>query len=180
MGTPVDMEETIETKSYDTEAVKNWLLEYRNMSRDIENQMERLNRIEMKMDSIGSPTLSDMPKSPSPAGDRIADMVAMKVDLESEISGQVARQKEMRGKIETLLRNLRSPDEKAVIRTRYLDGMGWSDVVDLLFGGNRDFLDKEESYLRRTHKIHGSALLNIARYIDIHPIPEIAEYGGKL
>lgn len=151
---------------YDTDAVKYRLIEYRENERDIENQLERLDRLELKLRSIGSPVFSDMPKSPSPSQDRMADMIARKVDLENEIRDAVAEQKKEREAIESILKKLRHSDERAVIRMRYFDGVSWYAVSDMLFGGKDDFLDKEDTYLRRSHKIHGSALLNMAIIIE--------------
>lgn len=151
---------------YDVREIKMRLVAYREKERDIDNQLERLDRIETKLTSIGSPTLSDMPKSPSASHDREADLIAQKIDLENEIRQMVQEQKEERDEINRILGKVRHSDEKAVIRMRYIDGLSWNDVVDMLFGGKEDYLGKEDTYLRRTHKIHGSALLSMAQIID--------------
>lgn len=44
--------------------------------------------------------------------------------------------------------------------------MGWDEVLDVLFGGKADFLDKEESYNRRMYMIHGSALSNMSLVLN--------------
>lgn len=151
---------------YDTDAVKYRLIEYREREKDIDSQTERLDRLEMKIMSVGSPTLSDMPKSPSPPQDRTTALIADKIDLENDIRQAIAEQRKEKEAIETILRKLRHSEERAVIRMRYFDGASWNDVVDMLFGGKADFLGKEDTYLRRTHKIHGSALLNMAIIIQ--------------
>lgn len=151
---------------YDTDAVKYRLIEYREREKDIDSQTERLDRLEMKILSIGSPTLSDMPKSPSPPQDRTTALIADKIDLENDIRQAIAEQRREKEAIEVILRKLRHSEERAVIRMRYFDGASWNDVVDMLFGGKDDFLGKEDTYLRRTHKIHGSALLNMAIIIQ--------------
>lgn len=151
---------------YDTDAVKYRLIEYREREKDIESQTERLDRLEMKIMSVGSPTLSDMPKSPSPLQDRVTALIADKIDLENDIRQAIAEQRQEKKDIEVILRKLRHSEERAVIRMRYFDGASWNDVVDMLFGGKDDFLGKEDTYLRRTHKIHGSALLNMAIIIQ--------------
>lgn len=158
--------EHIDETRYDTDAVKYRLIEYRERAKDIESQTERLDRLEMKILSIGSPTLSDMPKSPSPPQDRTTALIADKIDLENDIRQAIAEQRREKEAIEIILRKLRHSEERAVIRMRYFDGASWNDVVDMLFGGKDDFLGKEDTYLRRTHKIHGSALLNMAIIIQ--------------
>lgn len=156
----------MDDKKYDVNAVKDRLIEYRESEKDIDNQIERLERLELRLKSVGSPVLSDMPKGGSPTNDRIADMIGQKLDLEKEIRQAVINLKQERQAIESILRNLRHSEEKAVIRMRYLDGYSWNDVLDALFGGKKDFLDKEDAYTRRMYKIHGSALQNMARYIE--------------
>lgn len=158
--------EHIDETRYDTDAVKYRLIEYRERAKDIESQTERLDRLEMKILSIGSPTLSDMPKSPSPPQDRTTALIADKIDLENDIRQAITDQRQEKEAIEVILRKLRHSEERAVIRMRYFDGASWNDVVDMLFGGKDDFLGKEDTYLRRTHKIHGSALLNMAIIIQ--------------
>lgn len=158
--------EHIDETRYDTDAVKYRLIEYRERAKDIESQTERLDRLEMKILSVGSPTLSDMPKSPSPPQDRTTALIADKIDLENDIRQAIAEQRREKEEIEVILRKLRHSEERAVIRMRYFDGASWNDVVDMLFGGKDDFLGKEDTYLRRTHKIHGSALLNMAIIIQ--------------
>lgn len=158
--------EHIDETRYDTDAVKYRLIEYRERAKDIESQTERLDRLEMKILSVGSPTISDMPKSPSPPQDRTTALIADKIDLENDIRQAIAEQRREKEEIEVILRKLRHSEERAVIRMRYFDGASWNDVVDMLFGGKDDFLGKEDTYLRRTHKIHGSALLNMAIIIQ--------------
>lgn len=152
-------------EKFDVDAVKNWLLEYRTNERDLDNQNERLERLISKITSVGAQTLSDMPKAHSERTDRFGDYIAKKEELEQDIAKSVQRQREQREQIEHVLSHLHNANERAVIRVRYLDVSSWNDVVDLIFGGKPDFVDKEESYLRSTHKIHGNALLHMAMYI---------------
>ncbi len=172
---PAEMEQAFCDKRYDTNAVKEWLNDFREREKDIQSQLQRLDVMETRLSSIGSPTLSNMPKSASPVQDRMASMVAVKVDLENDIKRQQKGLLETREMIEKiLLKALKKSEERSVIRARYLDCCfyhedklsDWNDVNNTMFGDRQDFLSKEESYLRRVHKIHGSALLNMARYIE--------------
>ena len=164
-GVPDTMQEEKE-KVYDVEAIKSRLVDFRERERDIDNQIERLDSIETRLSSVGSPTISDMPKSPSPVQDRMASMMAVKIDLENDIRKAVQFQDEERKFFEKVLSYLKHSDEKAVIRMRYLDGSTWYDVTDMMIGGKADYLGKEETYLRRVHKVHGAALLNMAIVIE--------------
>ncbi len=147
------------------EAVKQRLIDYGETKKDIKHQKERLERLELRMHSIGSPNYSGMPKDPSPSSSREADLVCEKVDLEEDIRQQEAWLKREREDLNKIIRKLRSADERAVIRMRYIDGEKWCDVLFGMFGDKEDYFDKEEAYTRRMYNIHGSALLNMARYL---------------
>ena len=150
----------------DVAKVKRWLRSYNDRDRDIDTQLERLDKLETRLKSFGVPVLSDMPKSPSAADDRTADLVSQKVDLEKEIRTALVDQKTFRNQIYSLIDMVNNPDERAVLRIKYIDGYQWQDICDMLFGSRIDYVDKEESYLRRTHKIHKAALERVVRIIN--------------
>lgn len=144
------------------DAMKERLRDYRSMNKEIENQIERLERMEMKISSIGSPVLSDMPKSSSAVYDRMASSVARKVDFENEIKELIAERDSERCSLESLIRQLKKPDERAVIRMRYLDIEDWEDILMMIFGGQRDFNDKYDNYKQRMFRLHSAAISNMA------------------
>lgn len=164
----------MDEKRYDVAAVKERLKTYSENQRDIDNQIERLERLITKMNGVGAQTISDMPRAKGVVGDRIADMVSQKDDLERVIREAIEEQSREWKRIEKILNQLRKVDERAVIRMRYHDGEGWSEVTKMLFGRKDDFEEKEETYLRRIHKIHGAALLNMARMSDGDRPPEFS------
>lgn len=49
-----------EEKHYDVEAVKQRLIDLRDLRREIENQSERLERLETKLVGVGAQALTDM------------------------------------------------------------------------------------------------------------------------
>ena len=165
-------------KQNEKEAIKMRLLQFRDRESDIKSLLDRLDVMEMQMKSISSPSLSDMPKSGSPFHDRMAYMIAVKVDLEAVIQKEQEEQYHIRNDIEAILKKLHKADERAVIRARYLDCTfyhenklsDWSDVAYTLFGNRNDYADKEDSYVRRVHKIHNSALVNLTKHIEEFPI----------
>ena len=159
------------------EAIKDRLNDYRSEDREIENQTERLERLLNKMHDDGAQNLNGMPKSPSPEPDRMSDLISMKDDLISEIEELRAEHKSERKRIEKLVRKLKKPDERAVIRFRFIDGHEWDEVTDMLFGGRSDFLDREENYQRRTFRLHQDAIFHMAKIViktndDFVEIPE--------
>jgi len=156
----------MEEKRYDVEAVKQRLYEYRERARDIETQSERLERLVSKMEGAGAQIITDMPRAPSSTGDRISALVEQKMELEAAIQEDIDRQKAERAYFEGLIKRLRRSDERSVIRIRYLDCASWNDVVDVLFGGESDYLEKEDVYMQRVHRLHGRALVSMAKYIS--------------
>ena len=155
-----------EEKHYDVEAVKQRLIDLRDLRREIENQSERLERLETKLVGVGALALTDMPKSPSPSNDRISDLMQQKFDLEEDIRATLEHRRRERMFFEKIIRRLKRSDERAVIRSRYLDGASWGDVVDLLYGDEEDLLEREDMYRKRVFKLHGRALLSMAQYIE--------------
>lgn len=157
-----DMDE----KRYDVTAVKERLNQYREKERDIDNQIERLERLVSKMTGAGAQVITDMPRAPSVSTDRMVELVGQKEELETSIRKAVEEQSCERSEIEGILKRLRHSDERAVIRIRYFDRESWSVVTEMMFGSKNDFQGKEDTYLRRVHKIHGSALLNMAKILE--------------
>lgn len=155
-----------EEKHYDVEAVKQRLIDLRDLRREIENQSERLERLETKLVGVGAQALTDMPKSPSQSNDRISDLMQQKFDLEEDIRATLEHRRRERMFFEKIIRRLKRSDERAVIRSRYLDGASWGDVVDLLYGDEEDLLEREDMYRKRVFKLHGRALLSMAQYIE--------------
>ncbi len=157
---------SLQVKRYDTAAVKNWLKTYIEKVNDIRNMQAQYERLEDKLYNIGSSSVSDMPKSPNRVMDREAELIAQKVDLAHEIEKEQAETHALRLEIEKAISCLKKANEKAVIRARYLCEENWNDIAFILFGSKSDFIEKEDSYVRRTYMIHGSALLNMAKYIE--------------
>lgn len=149
-----------------TQRIKDRLAAYTAMLRDIDNQLERLDRMEMTMASPPGPDLTGMPRGSGTPSDRTGMMVERKMELEEQIDRLKAEEKKERNAIEGLILQLSDPDERAVIRLRYFDRADWNDVAFALFGTEPDYLTRSESYLRRTYKIHGRALLDLADILE--------------
>ena len=156
---------TSSEKEFDVQAVKDRLLAYREAEREIDTQSEALERIRVRMEGIGAQNITDMPKSPSGPTDRYSDLVSRKIEIEQMIGYDVEKQKQERDYFEGILRKLKKADERAVIRFRYFHVLSWNEVTNAMFGAKVDYLDKEDSYLRRVTVLHGRALLHIAMCI---------------
>lgn len=156
----------MDEKRYDVAAVKERLINYREKEREIDNQIERLVRLVTKMNSVGAQVITDMPRAPGMAEDRMSGYLAQKEELEADIRRTEQEQKREWNRIEVVLSKLKHSDERAVIRIRYHDRESWAAVAEVIFGNIEDYEEREGTYVRRVHKIHGSALLNMAKIIE--------------
>lgn len=153
----------VPTGTNGVDAMKTRLLEYRDLNREIENQIERLERLEVKMYSPSSPNLSGMPKTPSSVRDKFIDNIARKDELEAKIRKLISLRDSERKAIESLAGKLRKPDERAVICMRYIDSEEWDDIITMLFGVTKDSDDDYDNYKQRVFRLHSSAILKMAQ-----------------
>lgn len=77
---------------------------YRDLNREIDLQIERLEQMEAKAGSPSTPNLSGMPKGSSFQHDRMADTVARIADLRSEIDSLIAERDAEQKALEALIR----------------------------------------------------------------------------
>lgn len=164
----------MEEKQYDVQAVKSRLQEYVETEREIDTHIERLDYLEVRLVGVGAQNITDMPKAPSANLDRMGTMYAAKEELETQVREMIEEQERFKKCVEAILRHLRRADERNVIRVHYFDRCDWNNVNFILFGTKDDFVDKEQTYLRRAHRIHGDALLHMAKYIEESNDPNTA------
>ena len=149
-----------------TKQVKDLLRRYTAMLRNIDNQYARLDRLAVKIEAPPGPDLTGMPRGQGTPTDRTGMMVARKLELEEQIKESIAEERRENAAIERMIRKLDNPDERAVIRLRYFDRAGWDEIAGALFGDRQDYLDKEETYQKRTFRLHGRALLALAKVAE--------------
>ncbi len=146
--------------------VKDSLTRYRRLVRKLNNQNQRLKVVMTKLYTVGSPTLSDMPKNPSPSNDYETDLLDRKQHIEHMISVLEPERKQKSEMFEEKIGMIDNPDEQAVLQIRYLDCEKWDTVNRMLFGEEEDFFDRTDSYMRRTQLIHGRALQSLANIMN--------------
>lgn len=56
--------------------------------------------------------------------------------------------------------------QRQVMFARYIDGLPWKVVTQLIFGECKDFEEKKDNYQRTTYKIHGRALVKLDEIIQ--------------
>ena len=144
------------------ESMKTRLANYIDLNREIDNQIERLERMHDRAQSPSGPNLSGMPKSSNAVTDRVGNAVTKMLDLEEEINHLVELRDSEHSSIEHLVKKLRKADEKAVIRMRYLDIEDWDEVQFMLFGNRQDFNDNYDNYKQMMYRLHSSAITHLA------------------
>lgn len=156
MKANIDCNELVETR------IKEDLEYYMDLENEIDNQIERYERMKSKLEGIGSPVLSDMPKGSGSPVDRLTNMIQKKDELYEQLMESMAERDALKDKIKHAIAQIRRADERAVIRIRYLDRCQWKEVNEVLFGNRSDFDERMESYLRRCYYLHDNALMHMA------------------
>lgn len=159
----------METKVYSVSDVKQRLREYKEMERYVDSLIERLERLESTLSGIGSPVMSDMPKSHNSSPDRFTDKIHKKDELTKKVKDRIKKRDDERHYIEMLLSKLKKANEISVIEMRYFDLMDWEDVNEALYGQEKDFLEREDTFRRRMFYIHSEALRHLAVLMTKYP-----------
>ena len=153
-----------------THDIKERLGKYTGLLREIDNQYERLGRMEISMAAPPGPDMTGMPRGSGTPTDRTGMMVLRKMELEEQIEERLAEEREERAALEAMIRQVENPDERAVLRLRYFDRADWDGICAVLFSNRQDYLERIDSYQNRTYKAHGRALLRMAEILkDMEP-----------
>ena len=147
----------------ETDAIKQKLESYATLQRKIDNQIERLENLNATMGSPSTPNLTGLPSGGGDGTSKIERQVARKDELEEKIRRMIKEERQLRRELEQLIGKLKSPDEQTVIEMRYIDRAKWWTVCAALYSTEPDYEEKADKYLKRTFKLHGSALQALAR-----------------
>lgn len=164
------------------ENLKRWLESYQERQRDIESSYERLERLEARLTSPRSAALSGVPGAAAPDPDRLTFPLAELQELREECNIQVEDLRDLRHRIEGAIRLIDGPgwpDQRAMLRMRYVDGERWETIAQLLFWRDPDFLVKQDSYIRRALKIRKAALKALAKNPRIDEFLHEEDFCGR-
>ena len=115
------------------------------------------------MGSPSTPNLTGLPIGGGDGTSKIERQVARKDELEEKIRRMIKEERQLRRELEQLIETLKNPDEQTVIEMRYIDRAKWWTVCAALYSTEPDYNEKADKYLKRTFKLHGSALQAHAR-----------------
>lgn len=150
-------------KPKETEKIKKKLEHFTTYRRRIDNLIERLEYLEATMGSPSTPNLSGEPSGGGDGTSKTERQVLKKLELEQQIRDMIAGEERERKELEALISLMGKPDEQTVIEMRYIDGAKWWAISAALYGNETDYDEHEQRYLKRTFKIHGSALQSLAK-----------------
>lgn len=147
----------------ETDAIRGKLESYAVLQRKIDNQIERLANLSATMGSVSSPNLSGLPSGSGDGTSKTERQVLHKMALEEKIRDMEQEERQLRRELEALIDAMQNPDEQTVIEMRYIDGAKWWPICAALYSMEDDYEENSNKYLKRTFKLHGSALQSIAR-----------------
>ena len=150
------------------EPVKQRLQRYTELLEEIDNQSERLMRLESSMTAPRSLNMDGMPRA-GHGTDQIGAAIARKEVIMADLNEIRAEADREYWQLERAVKQLRKAQERMVLRLRYFDRCTWTDITDVLFGRRPDYDDKLESYTRRAQRIHGAALMSLEKILQENP-----------
>ena len=158
---------------------RQWLKRYQLQRGLIDSKMLRVEVLKEKASSPGSPKLDGMPRDQKWNGDGLASLIATYTDIERELPEDIKMGRELHKQIDAFIKRLKgqgSAEMRLVLQMKYLDLFGWTDIVEVLFLGKADFLEKEDSYTRRTFKIHQNGITRLSELMGEKELQEIVDF----
>lgn len=152
------------------ENLKQWLHRYREFQCDADRLWDRLEDLQGRVESARTAHLDGLPHGNRGDADRIGAALAQVEEIETEAREAQATATAARREIDTAIRKITGrgwADRREVLRLRYIDGLRWEDAAERLFGDESAFWNKPEIFLRRTFKLHRSALEALAQFVPL-------------
>lgn len=150
-------------KPKDTDAIKEKLQYYVTLQRRIDNQIERLDNLSKSAGVPSSPNLTGMPSGGGNKTGVPERQALRKLELQEEIKSLIAEEQRLGKKLKSLVKKMEDPNEQTVIQMHYFDQERWWPICEALYSKERDYEWNQKKYLKKTFKIHGSALQSLAK-----------------
>jgi len=135
---------------------KRWLLRYTMLDKEINRQLEELERLKAMCQKMTS-TLSEVPISAKGKASSREELYTCLADLMDEINGKVDQYAAMRGEIETAINTVDKPTLRFLLKRKYIDGKTWEEIA----------VELNKSW-RHTVRLHGEALEKINIFSPRH------------
>lgn len=130
-------------------SAKDYLSQAYRIDQRINSKLEQVQSLR-DLTSKATATLSDMPRSASPNLQRMEDVIAKMVDLESEINTDLKNLMDLKHEVVTIVKCVESLELQTLLELRYLCFKTWEQIaVDMRFD------------LRWIHRLHNRALAEV-------------------
>ena len=146
-----------------TDEIKALLKAYTDLQRRIDNTEKRLEALELSKATPSTPNYSGMGGGSRDTSSKQERNYIKYEELMEKLEDMNAEENRRREEIETMVDLMENPNEQTVIEMHYLDGAKWWPICVSLYGEEPDYDENEKRYLKRTFKIHGSALVSLAK-----------------
>lgn len=144
-----------------TSSIRSQLEAYRNDCRELELQLLRLDQKRQEVGDVKSPTLEAMPASVANSDPNARKALEL-MKLEERIGNLEAHLEAEHDDLERLIRRMKNPEQRMVLRMRYFDGMEWDDINFAYYGDRVDYLTEEKNYKHQLYDIHTRAITSLA------------------
>lgn len=137
---------------------KEYLSRYREIDREIDGKINQLEQLREKAMRITTEPAEDgIPGAVSSAGDRLGDVVAKIVDLETEINVAVDRLVDTKREILGTISRINDPTLRNLLELRYINGCTFEQIAERM-----------PYSWRQVIRLHGLALLKVKDVIACH------------
>ena len=150
-------------KEKETEKIKKLLAAFTKLRKRIDNTEKRLEALELSVGAPATPSYSGMPGGGGERSSEQERYAIKKEEIQEKLENMYAEENRRREEIEGLIELMEKPNEQTVVEMHYLDNAKWWPICAALYGDEEDYDENEQRYLKRTFKVHGSALQSLAR-----------------
>lgn len=158
-----EKQEETKKQPKETDKIKALLKAYPKLQQRIDLAEERLAFLEYTMGSPSSPSLTGMPSGSRDRTSKQERDFLKKCELEEKLGELYAEESRLREEIEGMIERMERPEEQTVIEMRYFDEASWRAISAAVYGNEPDYDANENRYLKRTFKLHGSALQTLLK-----------------
>lgn len=149
-------------KEKETDKIKKLLAAFTKLRKRIDNTEKRLEALELSV-GAATPSYSGMPGGGGERSSEQERYAIKKEEIQEKLDNMYAEENRRREEIEALIELMEKPNEQTVIEMHYLDNIKWRLISVAIWGEQPDYDENERRYLKRTFKIHGSALQSLAK-----------------
>lgn len=169
-------------KEKETDKIKKLLAAFTQLRKRIDNTEKRLEALELSVGAPATPSYSGMPGGGGERSSEQERYAIKKEEIQEKLENMYAEENRRREEIEGLIELMEKPNEQTVIEMHYLDNIKWRVISVAIWGEEPDYDENERRYLKRTFKIHGSALQSLAKIYKqqaTEPSDEPATVAGQ-